>query len=160
MNLWPFRNKQNWLRADHRRTLLNLLAREDSQHTQEPSVEKQQIERRVDRDLIITIGTVSVVAIGTLGFPIIRLLSLPGIFYGFWPIYKEAYQTSIKERKVDLSILYLFIQSMELFFGLFFATALGNVWFLMSQKLMVVAKERYRQSLHHMLEQLPTTVYV
>ncbi|MEM7537851.1 MAG: heavy metal translocating P-type ATPase, partial [Chloroflexota bacterium] len=160
MNLWPFRDKQNWLRADRRRALLNLLARDDSQHTQDAPIEKQQIERRVDRNLVITIGTVSVAAIGTFGFPIIRLLSLPGIIYGFWPIYKKAYHHSIKARKVDLSLFYAFMQTLELLFGLFFTTALGNLWFLLSEKLMVVAKERYRQNLHHMFEQLPTTVYV
>jgi Cu2+-exporting ATPase len=151
---WPFKQYNNWLRADQRRQHLNTLSEDDA------PVEKQQIERHIDRDLVLTIGTVALAGIGGLGFPFIRLLSLPGILYGFWPIYKEAYHSAIKTRKVELSLFYALVQSVELASGLFFTTALGNLWFLLSHKLMVIAKERYRQNLHHLFEHLPTTVYV
>ena len=151
---WPFKQNNNWLHADLRRKHLNTLSQDDA------PVEKQQIERHVDRDLVITIGTLGLCAIAPFGFPFIRLLSLPGILYGFWPIYKEAYHSVVKTRKVDLSLFYALVQSVELGSGLFFTPALGNVSFLVSHKLMVIAKERYRQNLHHLFEHLPTTVYV
>ncbi|MEM7125190.1 MAG: heavy metal translocating P-type ATPase [Chloroflexota bacterium] len=154
MSLWPFKQNNNWLRADGRRSLINTLSQHDV------SVEKQQAERIIDRDLAITVGTLGLSVIGVLGFPLLRLISLPGILYGFWPIYQEAYSSGIKERKVDLSLFYASVQTIELLSGLWVATALGNVWFQISHKLMVIAKERYRQNLHELFDDLPTTVYV
>lgn len=109
--------------------------------------------------MLIATGTAALAGI-LLFFPLSSVIALPFILYGFWPIYKEAYHSTIKTRKVGLSLFYALTQSVELAFGLFFPTALGNVWFLLSHKLMVIAKERYRQNLHHLFEHLPTTVYV
>lgn len=54
---WPFKQNNNWLRADQRRQHLNTLSQDDA------PVEKQQIERHIDRDLVITTGTVALAAI-------------------------------------------------------------------------------------------------
>jgi len=153
INIWPFNREKNWLRADHRRNFLKTLSREKI------AIDKGQAEQMIDRDLVIAASAVALSLAGGLGFPMLRLLSLPGILYGFVPIYRKAY-TKVREKETDLSIFYAAMQTVELSTGLFLPVALGNVWFQVSQKMMVIAQERYRQNLHSLFDDLPTTVYV
>ncbi|MEM7537852.1 MAG: heavy metal translocating P-type ATPase [Chloroflexota bacterium] len=179
MNLWPFsqsdkhnratpkQNRFQWLRTDQRYTyLVELLTKNQQDGTEnETSVEKQQFELNLDRDLPIAVITSGLAIIGSFGFPLIRLLCLPGLLYGLWPISKAAYDAIIHRGKRntdkgDMDILYAFSQVVVLVQGYFVTAGLGVLWFILSQKLMLIAKERFRHNLHSIFEDLPTKVYI
>jgi cation transport ATPase len=139
---------------DQRRGYLQLLA------TDPNSVDIRAMEVWLNHNLKVSGVSVSLAVAGTLFFPPLVLLSLPGLVYGTIPIYGAAYRTIVQERRTGVDALYAFTHTFVIANHLFVFGNLGNLWFFLSRKLQIMARERFRQKLHDVFAEIPTTVYV
>jgi Cu2+-exporting ATPase len=129
-------------------------------HTPSPVSALSVDERQINRGLYITASSLSVAVVGTLVFPPLRLVSLPGLFYGSWHVYKAAYASLIEKRTIDNNVLMALVNTAYIGGGFL---VLGNVSVMAhfgSAKLFSVVKDRFEQDLRLVLRQQPITVWV
>ena len=139
---------------DKRRSQLLMIASDPA------SVDVQGIESWLNRNLAICAGSLGLAVAGTLLYPPLILLSLPGLLYGSIPIYVAGYRTIFKERRSGVDILYAATHTLVIANRLFVQANLGVCWFFLSLKLLAMAKARFKQNLQDIFVDVPVTVYV
>ena len=124
------------------------------------STEIQETESWINRNLVVSTGSLGLAVVGAFLFPPLRLLSLVGIVYGSVPIYQSAYRAVVHERRGNVDILYAVTQALLVLKQLFVLANLGCLYFFFSLKLLLMAKERFKQNLQGILADLPMNVHV
>ncbi len=117
-------------------------------------------ERQINRGLYLTASSLGVAVVGSLVFPPLQLLSLPGLLYGSWHVYKAAYASLIEKRTIDNDVLMALVNTVYIGGGFW---VLGNLTVMAhfgSAKLLSVVKGRFEQDLRLVLRQHPMKVWV
>lgn len=126
------------------------------------NVDQQEInveERRHNLDLFIALSSLSLSIGGILIAPTFGLLSLPGILYGSRTIFTNAYQTIVKERRVNMDVLNAIIVTMFIGTGHF---VLGNMPVALTalrRKLINKIKDESRSAIIDVFRQQPNSVW-
>jgi Cu2+-exporting ATPase len=101
-----------------------------------------------------------IAVVGTFVFPPLQLLSLPGLLYGSWHVYKAAYASLVEKRTIDNYVLMALVNTAYIGGGYW---VLGNLTVMAhfgSAKLFSVVKDRFEQDLRLVLSQRPMMVWV
>lgn len=117
-------------------------------------------EKRIDHYMPISFGALGLAIAGSLFYAPLSLFSLAGIIYGTVPIYQYAYRALFKERRVNVDVLYCLTQTAVILKGSFIASAIGVVYFCVSYKLLVGAKERFKKNVIQVVKAAPRSVLV
>ena len=115
-------------------------------------------QRRLNREVLFTGASLAATIGGTLFYPPLRLLSLPGVLYSLFPIYRDAYQ-SARAGQIDVNVLYAATQSLIVGRGYLLPANLGAFYYFLSRKLLMMAENRVEVQLHEIFGQLPSTVH-
>ena len=103
-------------------------------------IEKSDLEKRVDRNLIIAAGTLGASAAASLYTPV-ALLAVLGIAVLAAPIYQEAYR-SLKRRKVKIEVVDSGAITIALVTGHFILCAGGALLYFCGKKLLLATEDR------------------
>jgi len=117
-------------------------------------------ERQINRGLYIALGSLGLALFGTLIFPPLRLLSLPGLVYGSWHSYERAYQALTQKRKVDVNLLTALVNTAYIASGYLILGNLTTTSYFASLKLLGVVKDRFEQNLRTALANQPQSVWL
>ncbi len=117
-------------------------------------------ERQINRGLYIALGSLGLALFGTLIFPPLRLLSLPGLVYGSWHSYERAYQALTQKRKVGINLLTALVNTAYIASGYLILGNLTTTSYFASLKLLSVVKGRFEQDLRNALAKQPQSVWL
>lgn len=137
-------------RAEQRATL----------HAPQPADALPADERQINRGLYVTVSSLGLAVAGTLFFPPLHLLSLPGLIYGSLHVYKAAYQSLVEKRAIDNYVFMALVNTAYIGGGFWVLGNLSVMAHFGSIKLFSIVKERFEQDLRIVLSQRPTTVWV
>jgi Cu2+-exporting ATPase len=115
-------------------------------------------EKRIDHYLPISFGALGLAIAGSTLYAPLSLLSLAGILYATVPIYQYAYRALTKERRVNVDVLYSLTQTAVILNGQFIVSSLGAVYFYVSIKLLLRAKERFKKNVIQVVTAAPRSV--
>ncbi|MBX3014252.1 MAG: HAD-IC family P-type ATPase [Caldilineaceae bacterium] len=116
-------------------------------------------ERELNRRLYFSAFSLGVAVIGRLVYPPLQLLSLPGLAYGAWQLYRQAYTTVVDERRLDINVLMALVNTAQLAGGYWVLGNLTTTSYFFSTKLLRVVKARLEQDLVSALAQQPRLVW-
>jgi len=115
-------------------------------------------EKRIDHYIPISFGALGLAIAGSTLYAPLSLLSLAGILYATVPIYQYAYRALTKERRVNVDVLYSLTQTAVILNGQFIVSSLGAVYFYVSIKLLLRAKERFKKNVIQVVTAVPRSV--
>ena len=139
---------------DKRREQLEKIA--SSINRYDISVEEQEINHY----LAISTATMGIALTGLLFYPSLVLVSLAGTIYCTVPLYKAAYHSLVKERKITVDVLYAFTHTSVFVKGLFAFGTLSSFYVFASQKLLLRARERFEKNVIQIVKESPRSVWV
>jgi len=129
-------------------------------HASQPTNTLLADERQINRGLYVTASSLGLAVAGTLFFPPLHLLSLPGLIYGSLHVYKAAYQSLVEKRTIDNYVFMALVNTAYIGGGFWVLGNLSVMAHFGSTKLFSIVKERFEQDLRIVLSQRPTTVWV
>jgi Cu2+-exporting ATPase len=117
-------------------------------------------EKKLNRYLVYSSISLGLATAGTLFYPPLILLSLPGLIYGTIPVWKEAFRTFQEEHRFGFYALESILLPAMLLSGHFLAASLTYTLYFFSEKLLVKTKESSKKSLSHIFGEQPRFVWV
>ena len=139
---------------DKRRKNLEALSAEEN------TPEITEAEQRINHYFAVSLGSLGIAIAGSLIYPPLHVLSLPTLIYSALPIYKNAYTAIFKEKRVSVDILYATTFSIIVLGQNFVLGNMNICFFFLSEKVLVMARERFKKNLRQLFGELPTTVRV
>lgn len=115
-------------------------------------------EKRIDHYMPIAFGALGFAIVGSTLYAPLSLLSLAGILYTSVPIYQYAYRALTEERRVNIDVFYSLTQTAVILNGQFIASGLGAVYFYVSIKLLLRARERFKKNVIQVVTSAPRSV--
>lgn len=125
-------------------TLLNTLTAED---------------RHLNRGFYLCAGSFGIAVVGRLLYPPLQLLSLPGLLYGTWQLYHQAYTTLVDERRLDVNVLMALVNTAYIGGGYWILGNFTNTSYFFSTRLIKAVKERLQEDLISALINHPRLVW-
>jgi heavy metal translocating P-type ATPase len=124
-----------------------------------PTAEPSGAEREINRGVYLSGASLGLAILGSLFYPPLQLLSLPGLAYGTWQLYRRAYHTVVNERRLDINVLMALVNTAYIGGGYWVLGNLTTTSYFFSTKLLLVIKDRLQQDLVHSLAQQPRLVW-
>ena len=121
-----------------------------------PSEEEKDINRR----FAIASGSLGLTIVGSLLYPPLNLLSVPGLVYLCIPFMKSGVDEIFKEKRIGIGTVDAVIVSSQLIYGYFFALSLFASLFHYSQKLLLKTRDTSRQQLVSIFGEQPRYAWV
>lgn len=115
---------------------------------------------RVDRELKIASLALGLATAGTLIYPPLRLLSIPGMVWVFIPVFKDAYQAFVDNGRVGMKALDTLFVIGTIVTNNIFAGALGTLTHSLSRKLLSQTEDHSRASLVNVFGRQPRFAWV
>ena len=134
--------------------------RQNLEELSDDTPEISDAEQRIDHYLAVSFASLGIAVAGSLFYPPLGFLSVPGLIYTTWPMYESAYIAIFKEHRVNVDLVYAVTQTIIVVGQNFVLGNLGSYLFFLSEKLLVMAKKRFKNNLRQMFGELPTTVRV
>ncbi len=106
----------------------------------------EQTQRELNQLLKISVASATARVVG-LAVPAIGLLAVPGAIYVTIPVWRDAWVSLTRDKRVNFYVLYSVAQAMLLGGGMFFLSALDNALFYAAEKLAHQSRGRARESL-------------
>ncbi len=122
--------------------------------------EINEFEQETNYYLPISIIGLGLATVGTLGYPIISLLSVPVSFYVSLPIFKIAYQSLSKNRKLKVEVLDSIAFIGGIVTGYYFVTAFTCFIYYVSAKLLNKTRNNTRKTLINVFSEQPRFVWL
>lgn len=116
--------------------------------------------QNANRDLTIASAALGVAIAGSLFYPPLQLLSIPGLLYAVRKMFTNSYQTLRKEGKVHVNSLVSISVMGCLFSGYIVAAAMSGFFYTFSQKLLSQIKNDSKESLVNIFRQSAGTAWV
>lgn len=116
-------------------------------------------DRQIHRSLYISALSFGLASAGTLFFPPLLLLSLPGLVYASWQTYQRAYHSITEKRTIDITVFTAFVNTAYIFSGYWVWGTLGNTSYFLSLKLLGSIKDRFTRDLENALLQHPALTW-
>jgi len=117
-------------------------------------------EKTLNRSIALSFSAFTAVALGSWLFPPSLFVTVPASFLLTLPIYKRAYYSLRKERRVNYHVL-SGINVIGIWLGGFFVPAtLGGLVYYLAEKLLMITQDRSYKGLANIFGQQPKTVWV
>lgn len=136
--------------------LQQLIKRPSTSAQPDISQEEQELNQRIRNAL----GLLGLVAVGSLGYPLLILVSLPFLLYQAIPIFQAGYDELTKKRKIGSNVFAALIQGSMFIMGYVGAVAVGNVINWGTAKLVYRVQNNSRQRLSSVFGDLPRSVWI
>ncbi len=137
-----------------KRTFVSALA--ELQDAEEPPSEAEVI----DKYLTITATSFAVALTGSIIFPPLQYLCLPGLVYTAVPIWKEAYQSLFKERRFRMVCVDAVAMPAGILAGYFVPVTMGFSFYFFAKKMLMKTQDHSKEQLVDLLGEQPRTVWV
>lgn len=124
------------------------------------ALDSRDAEQAINRHFTICAVSAALATAGTLVYPPLGLLSVPGIVYVALPIFHSAYKELLDERKVTMTMVYSMLVIGTLILRSYVAMSLAAGLRLLSQKLLLRVEDHSKQSLIHVLGEQPRFVWI
>ncbi|ETX07303.1 heavy metal translocating P-type ATPase [Candidatus Entotheonella palauensis] len=115
-------------------------------------------EKRIDHYLPISFSALGLAIAGSTLYAPLSWVGLAGIVYTTIPIYQYAYRALFKERRLNIDVLYSLTQTAVILNGQIIAPGLGSVYFYLSIKLLLRARERFKKNVIQVVTATPRSV--
>ncbi len=119
-----------------------------------------KVEKRVNRDLVISVSTLALTTSGYLFYPPLILASVPGFIFIVGRFYKYASVSLFEERRVRQSTLDAIQITGVIIKGYFFTGACANVFYSVGRKLLNKTEDNARKSLIDVFGEQPRSVWI
>jgi len=121
---------------------------------------KNDYETQINRNIILSAGLMALTIAGAFGYPLLILLSIPGLVYLSIPIWKRGYHELFNQRKIGAAVLDSVIAVVMLCLQYFFASAFFFTLYYTSRKILLKTEDSSRKSLISIWEETPQFVWV
>lgn len=121
--------------------------------------EVSDAERQVNRGLYLSSASLGFALAGRLFYPPLQLLSLPGLVYGTWQLYRKARATLETEQRIDVDGLMLLVNVVYIGGGYWILGNITTTSYFLSTKLLMNIKDRLQQELITALTHQPRQVW-
>jgi Cu2+-exporting ATPase len=121
--------------------------------------QSNEIEKKANRDLAISLTSLSL-ATGGILYPPLALLSWPGFLYITWPIYKKTYELLFFEGKVNVDTLVTITVAGCIANNYIVICNFSGFTYSLSRKLLLKVKDTSKNSLINVFRQQPRFVWV
>ncbi|WP_089721117.1 heavy metal translocating P-type ATPase [Candidatus Entotheonella palauensis] len=163
---WRAKPNQKWLnpsRNSGRLLSLSLWLDKRYQHFQTLASEVNPYEisdeeKRINHYLPISFSSLGLAIAGNALYAPLSLFGLAGILYATIPIYQYAYRALVKERRVNIDVLYALTQTAVILNGQIVVPGLGAVYFYVSLKVLLRARERFKKNVIQVVTATPRVV--
>ena len=118
------------------------------------------VEEQIDQNLAISLASLGIASVGTLFYPPLIILSLPGLIYTAVPFFQHAYETARDEQKVGIALVDSISIGGTLAGGYLVAGSLASSLVYFSQKVLIETQDRSRTSLVNVFGEQPRFVYI
>lgn len=126
----------------------------------EPKSENRDVDQSLNRLLLVGVVGLGLSGIGAITLPAAGLLSVPFTLYGCSALFKQGYQSIAKEHRLRAQVIDSMAVCGALLTHQYFATALMNMLFLTSRKLLVKTENHTRQKLVSIFDTPPHKVWI
>jgi len=116
--------------------------------------------QKIERDFAVGATALGIAVVGSLFYPPLSLLSIPGLLYSVRHMFQNSYQTLRQEGKVHVNTLSSITVVTCLFGGYIVAAAMTGFFYTFSQKLLLQVKNDSKQSLVNIFRQSSRTAWV
>lgn len=121
---------------------------------------RQVAQQQVNMNMTIASVSLGLATVGSLGFPVLSLLSLPGFFYVSSHVAVASYHAVVKQRKVSIDVLSLLVKALLFVYGQFLLCNVSTFIYAFSRKLLTVIKDQSRKQLIDVFRQQPRYAWV
>jgi len=118
------------------------------------------VERETNRYLTAASMALGLTTVGGLVFPVLSVLSVPMILYASLPIFRDAYNSVRKERRLKAPVLDSLAVAGALATGYYFASALASWLFFVGKKLLHKTQDNSRKRLVTLFDAQPRYVWL
>lgn len=158
---------KTWYRQRQKREKLGKLSEKDSRDRQRKNIssvtKEHQVtvqEKKINRKVAISGGTIAVAAVGNLFYPPLALLSIPGLLYVSTDIFKSAYNSLVKERRINIDFPIIIVIIVCIAKGFLFICALNAFLAMYSRKLLFKIKGDSQNKVIDVFKQQPRKAWV
>ena len=116
-------------------------------------------DRQLNRGFYLCAGSFGIAVVGRLFYPPLQLLSLPGLLYGAWQLYRQAYITLVNERRLDVNVLMALVNTAYIGGGYWVLGNFTNTSYFFSTRLIKAVKARLQADLISALSNHPRLVW-
>ena len=121
--------------------------------------ETSKANKEVNRCLAVALTSLGLATAGALVYSPLSLLSVPGIVYTSFPVFKDAYK-SLKEGKIGIDVLSSITILTCVFSGYYVIFSLAVVSYSISSKLLLKVKKESKKNVIDVFRQQPRSVWV
>ena len=156
--------KATWQRIKpKKRTLFSEDVRRQQLKEIIPTVDETDIsgaEKKINRHLAISLASLGLATTGSLLYPPLSLLSVPGAVYICIPFFQKAYQSLFKEGRAGVALVDSIAAGGLLAMGYYFAASLAISCVCLSRKLLIKTEDRSRKSLINVFGEQPRFIWI
>jgi Cu2+-exporting ATPase len=122
--------------------------------------ETSEAEKKMDRYLTISVTCFGMTTVGSLLYPPLSLLSVPGLVYLSSFFFKRSYELIRQEGKVAVALVDSLSFGGTLITGHYFACSLAYSFFYFSRKLLIKTEDHSQKSLQNIFSHKPASIWV
>lgn len=124
------------------------------------NVTLSDVEKKANRDLAVSVTSLTLATAGILIYQPLSLLSIPGLIYTSSHLFKGVYQSIFEERRVKMVIIDAVILSGMIATGSYFAAGLMMTFFLLSKKLLLKTEDNSKKNLLNIFSVQTDFIYI
>jgi len=117
-------------------------------------------ERSFKNKLMIAVGSLGCAVVGSFGFPVLSAVSVGGVLYAGFPMFKRSWQSITQEKRVSGYVLTSIITSFTLLQHYFVYAAAQVVLVNISQRTLLKVKAKSRDGLLDIFSQQPSHAWL
>ncbi|MGB1249074.1 MAG: heavy metal translocating P-type ATPase [Candidatus Promineifilaceae bacterium] len=121
---------------------------------------KSDAEKRLDRYIALSVGSIGVSAVSYLAFPPLILTTLPVLFYISVPLYEDAYEALAKDKQVRVAVVDAALITVALATGQWTAVAFATATVMASNKLLLKTEDQSQQVITDLFRIQQDTVFL
>ncbi len=122
--------------------------------------EVSEAEKEINRCLVSSSVSLGLATAGMLFYPPLTPLSVFGIAYGSIPLWREAYQSLVEEKKFGIAGLASIAAITLLLTGYYFAASLGYALYFLAEKLLIKTQDHSKKSMISIFFEQPRLVWI
>ncbi|MBF0288101.1 MAG: heavy metal translocating P-type ATPase [SAR324 cluster bacterium] len=120
----------------------------------------ESMDEETNHYFLVSSAGLGIAVAGVLFSPLLALLSLPITGYTSWPVFKTAYRSIFKERRLSISILDSTAIIVGIGSGYYMLSAFSNFIYFFAARLLNKTKNKTRNSLINIFQEQPTSVWL
>lgn len=124
------------------------------------ALKKQKVTTEINKNIILSVATLGLTAVGSFIYPVVMLFAIPIIVYLNIPIIKRGYKELFHSKKIGAGVLDSVIGITMIVLQYFFASALFFTLYYISRKILLKTEDSSRKSLLNIWGETPKLVYI